>query len=355
MPVSIEEVAEKAGVSPSTVSLALRNFPRVAPETRERVLRTVKELGYERNPPGRPRKEPGAPLSPKRTNRIALIVPDMTRSMLYAPVYVDLLHGVENAIQEHGKIMVLRHLDAKQSQSRPDKILPTRVDGALLFGGTVRPGILKALEDVPVVRLMRDIQPGEPWDRVTYDNRKLGVMAAEHLLGGGHKHTAFIGRVCGNTEVFLQQRGIDFKQAMQAGGGTAQLLIRDLMLITRRVHSVHPDVMLETLDTLLNLQPRPTAVFTDADIITQALYSAMQIRGVAPAADLTVVSCNNEEPILASLNPVPATLDIHAAEVGRRAVKQLIWRMKHPDAPPRAIILPPTLVAGDAMPAVSTA
>ncbi|MCC5844360.1 MAG: LacI family DNA-binding transcriptional regulator [Verrucomicrobia bacterium] len=346
MPVSIEEVAQKSGVSPSTVSLALRGLPRVAPETRDIVLKTVKELGYVHNPPGRPKKDPDEPPGTKRTNRIALIVPGITLSTLYAPVYADLLHGVENAVNKAGKIFILRHLNQEFLQKKKKKILPATVDGALMFGGTRPMQNLKELKGVPVVQMMRNAQPGEPWDRVTYDNRLLGVMAAEYLLQQGHRHTAFIGHICGDTDFFFQQRGIDFKNTVQENGGTAELLIRDLLFITRRVHGIHQEAMLETLDALMALKPRPTAVFTEADMVAQALYSAMHIRGLTPGKDLTVISCNNEEPILATLSPIPASLDIHASQIGKRAVQQLLWRIENPDEPPQTIKIPPALVEG---------
>jgi LacI family transcriptional regulator len=134
---------------------------------------------------------------------------------------------------------------------------------------------------------------------------------------------------------------------MQNKGGTAELLIRDLLHITRRVHGIHQSVMLETLDALLALNPRPTAVFTEADMVAQALYSAMHMRGLTPGKDLTVVSCNNEEPILATLSPIPASLDIHSSQIGKQAVEQLLWRIDNPDETPRTIRIPPSLVLGE--------
>jgi LacI family transcriptional regulator len=346
MPMNISAVAEKAGVAASTVSLVLRNRPRVAPETRARVLAVVKELEYKRRSPGRPRRKPGDPISSKRTNRIALIVPDMTPSKLYAPIYMDVLQGVEGAIHEMKKTMVLRHMTSGMATS--ENLLFTRLDGVLIFGEARDPELIRHLDGVPVVQLMHAASPNERWDRVTYDNARIGGMAAQYVQSRGHRHCAFIGHVCSRDDISLQQRGIDFKSVLTAEGGQVHLMIRELLYVTDRIHTVHRDVMDTIVNELLSLVPRPTAVFTEADMVVQALYPALQARGIQPGRDIDIISCNNERPLLAGLRPRPATLDIHAVDVGRLAVKRLLWRIENLDKPVETILLSPSLVEGDA-------
>lgn len=345
MPMNISVVAEKAGVAASTVSLVLRNRPRVAPETRARVLAVVKELEYKRRSPGRPRRKPGDPVSSKRTNRIALIVPDMTPSKLYAPIYIDVLQGVEGAIHEAKKTMVLRHMTSGSAVK--EAFLLTRLDGVLIFGEARDPELIEQLAGVPVVQLMHAAMPNERWDRVTYDNSRIGPMAAQYVQSLGHRHCAFIGHICSREDISLQQRGIDFQSVMSAEGGRVHLMIRDLLHVTDRIHTVHSDVMDAIVNELLALSPRPTAIFTEADMVVQALYPALQARGILPGRDIDIISCNNERPLLVSLRPRPATLDIHAGEIGRRAVQRLLWRIRNPDEPAETILLEPSLVEGD--------
>jgi LacI family transcriptional regulator len=348
MAVNIMSVAKQAGVAASTVSLVLRNRPRVSEETRAAVMAAVRELGYEQRRPGRPRRQPGEPVTAKRTNRIALVVPDMTTSKLYAPVYMDVLQGVESAIHQARKTMVLRHVYS----GRPvvGSLLFSRMDGVLVFGELQDAELVRQLDGVPVVQMMHAAQPGERWDRVTYDNAQIGPLAARYALERGHRNCAFVGHICGKNDMSMQQRGLDFREVINASGGRVHFMLRDLLHITDRIHAIHRDVIHSVAAELAAMNPRPTLVFTEADMVAQALYPALQQQGLAPGADVAVVSCNNEAALLAMLRPRPATVDIHAMEVGRSAVERLLWRIQHPDEPVETILLTPSLIAEDATP-----
>lgn len=99
-------------------------------------------------------------------------------------------------------------------------------------------------------------------------------------------------------------------------------------------------------DRLLAASPRPTAVFMPADSVTAALYRAFAERRVRIGRDLSVISCNNELPLLSGLFPAPTTIDIHAAEIGRLAAERLAARILRPSAPSVDIRLRPSLVEG---------
>lgn len=344
MAISITSVAKKAGVAASTVSLVLRNRPRVSPETRAAVMAAVKEMGYIKRQPGRPRRRPGEPATSKRTNRIAMVVPDMLPSTLYAPVYLDVLQGVEHAIHEARNTMILRHVNSGQEGG--GSLLFSRADGVLVFGNLLDPGMVRELENTPVVQLMHAAIPGERWDRVTYDNARIGPLVADYALAKKHRCCAFVGHICSRTEIVMQQRGLDFRTAMAARGGKVHLLVRDLLHITDSVHAVHEDVMRSIADELKALVPKPTLVFVEADMVAQSLYPALRSRGLQPGKDIEVVSCNNEVVLLAGLMPRPATVDIHAAEIGRKAVQRLLWRIRNPEKPADTLLITPSLVAG---------
>ena len=344
MTVSITSVARKAGVARSTVSLVLRNQPRVSSATRAAVMAAVKELGYTKREPGRPRRRPGEPLSVKRTNRIALVVPDMLPSTLSAPVYLDVLQGVESAIHAARKTLILRHVSSGQTDG--GTLLFARADGVLVFGGLNDPEWVRQLEDTPVVQLMQAANPDERWDRVTYDNARIGTLVADYALARKHRSCAFVGHLCNRAEVAMQRRGLDFRAALHARGVKVHLLVRYLLNVTDRVHEVQADAMRAVADELKALVPRPTLVFVEADMMAQSLYPALRSRGLQPGKDIEVVSCNNEMVLLAGLVPRPATVDIHAAEIGRRAVQRLLWRIRNPGKPPDTLLIAPSLLAG---------
>jgi DNA-binding LacI/PurR family transcriptional regulator len=79
------------------------------------------------------------------------------------------------------------------------------------------------------------------------------------------------------------------------------------------------------------------------------VYRALAERGLQVGRDLSLVSCNNEPPILAGLFPTPTTIDIHAGQIGARAVDQLAWRLTHGRQAGLDIGIEPTLVAGQSV------
>ena len=337
---SIQNVSRQAGVSTATVSRVMNGRNGVATETRQAIQEIVKQLGYAPKPGGRPR---GPKTAPGWTNTIALVAPGISRATLNAPVYMDVLHGVEAALAEVGKTMVLRHLPPEAPTLM--EVLPQKVDGVVLFGSARDERLVRRLQGTPCVQVMGKIEPRELWDHVSYDNGSLGRIAADYLLGRGHRHAAFISSA---RQTFFIERGEVFKRAMAAGGGTSQEFLDEALLdMSGSIQQVIPERMQVLVDELLAAHPKPTSVFLVADTLAQGFYAELQRRGLKPGEDLDVICCNNEQLLLAHLKPRPATIDIHAERVGRKAVEHLLWRLANPGEPRVTVALEPTLVPSD--------
>ena len=344
---TIRQVAETAGVSVATASLALRDNPRIAAETRKLVARTAKRLNYRKRPPGRPAKGADEPRTTNRVNRIALVAPGMPRGVLNSPVYLDVLHGVEAALAERGKMFVLRHLLPEAPP--PPSLFPQKVDGAVLFGEARDKEIRTQLSELPCVQMMGLVPRRRAWDHVTYDNDAIGELAAKYLLEAGHRRLAMVAPDTSTGEqpisdITAGRRG-SFRSHVEAAGATLRLVYDEPLV---QLTPTHQEPVRETLerviDQLLAAKPRPTGLFCPFDLLTAGLYPLLLARGINPGRDLEVVSCNNEALLLQNLHPRPATVDIHASEVGRRAVGQLLWRLDRPKALRATITLAPELV-----------
>jgi LacI family transcriptional regulator len=107
--------------------------------------------------------------------------------------------------------------------------------------------------------------------------------------------------------------------------------------------------VLPLVDQALALRSRPTALFVPADSIAVQVYRALAMRGIAVGQTMSVLSVNHEHPLLDSLFPRLTTIDIHAGEIGRRAVELLFWRLEHPEAAESSLHLTPTLVPGESV------
>jgi LacI family transcriptional regulator len=341
---TIKEVATEAGVSVATVSNVLNNKSNVSPATGLAVRDAIAKLGYTPRPPERrPGPRPGKRKVPT-TYRIALLAVGIPRVLLNAPVYVALLHGVEAALRERGLTMVLHH--APDMDSLPSNIRQKKIDGLVLFLSNAGAQIDKAglLRTIPCVRVMGDTLV-QPWhDQVSYRNDLIGVLAAHYLLARGHLQTAVLGHV---ESGLWQTRVRAFSDTIKAAGG------RVLTLEDNKLESVSNDTLvidqqrlLVLLDRLLACQPRPTGLFLLADVFAPPTYFQLLRKNIHPGKDIEIISCNNEQRLLNGLTPQPATIDIHAEEIGKKAVEHLLWRIEHPGTDLMTILLSPKIVEG---------
>ncbi len=343
---SLREVAELAAVAPSTVSRVMNNIPGVAPDTIHIVRKAVRQLGYKPGRPGRPLRRAGCPPASRRSHRIALLAPGLTRAALNASVYMDVIHGVESALAEAGKVMVLRHLPPGTDPH--GELFPQKIDGVAIFAVASYENELQILlQDLPCVLMMGVIEGNVPWDHVSYANLRIGRIAAEYLLSRGHRRLAVFLQTA-EYQTFAERLAV-FRTAIGENGGfCTEFSDLNLTQNTGNALCTSPEVMHTLFDRLLAMPPasRPTAVFLTADTLAPEFYNEMQRRGLTPGRDLDVISCNNEQPLLVHLHPRPATINIHAEQVGRKAVEQLLWRIEHPGEPRVTVALSPTLVPG---------
>jgi LacI family transcriptional regulator len=194
------DVARLAGTSTAVVSYVINNGPRkVAPATRERVLRAIQELDYRPNGPARS-------LRSKRSRTLGLVLPDRPNSYL-----VELTRSIEDAAFDRGYVLVVGHRpeDAGRERDQLRMLLDHRVDALLMMGTpTAVQRELLAGSTIPV----RHTDARDP----DIDNRGAMRAATGHLLGHGHRQVAYIG---GPEElVFAQLRREGWAAALDAAG-----------------------------------------------------------------------------------------------------------------------------------------
>ncbi|HAI12082.1 MAG TPA: hypothetical protein DCM28_10285 [Phycisphaerales bacterium] len=339
---SIIDVAKEAGVSKSTVSRVINSVPGVTEGVRQNVLDAMERLGYQpsvRRPGPKPISRKGI-----RTGNVMMLVMGFEPHEIYRmPVFPSLLHGVEIALRETGLNLVLAGYDP--NQPLPAGLASDQVDGILLMGQvtSLSQAIRNKLANIPSVGLMRGYDDViNVCDRVIYNNKSVGPMAANHLLELGHKRTAFL-----NFDTFhsaFARRQIDFKETMESAGGS----VIDLQTKEPQNHAADPLGNLRPHIEQLKSMPedqRPTAICCASDAVLPDLYMVMMELGIKPMVDMSIISCDNEKQIISRLNPKPATIDIRTEMIGRQAVRQLTWRFANQDEPSRiTILIEPVLV-----------
>ncbi|WP_344012598.1 LacI family DNA-binding transcriptional regulator [Streptomyces thermospinosisporus] len=320
-PPTIRDVAERAGVSKSLVSLVLRGSDQVRPERREAVLRAARELGYRPNAAARS-------LSERRTRTVGVLLNDLRN-----PWFVDLLDGLNSLLHAGGLRMLLSdaRLNRRTGQDPADPLLDLRVDGLVVVGTLPDPAALEPVaERIPVVLAgaREEVPPGV--DVVAGDDEHGVRLVTEHLIGLGHRRVAHIAGYGAVGE--LRRRS--FEETMRGHGLAGGALVT-------------PGDMTEeggyrAAVRLLSRADRPTAILAVNDIACVGALSAAGELGLDVPGDVSVAGYDNTS--LSRLRHLwLTTVDNASHEVGRRAARCLLDRLESPGGPGSLHLVRPAL------------
>ena len=321
--VRMTDVAATAGVSLGTVSNSLNHPERVVPETRERVLRAVAELGFVPNQQARI-------LTGARGTTIGLVIVDLT-----SPFFMELAHAVEQAASEAGHMFMLTTSEnepARESQ-RLQLMAAQRVVGALVTpsGG----GIPATESEAGVPLVLIDYESPEHPCSVVVDHVDGGRQAARHLIGLGHTDLAFIGGL-----PVLRQ----FEQRIQGiREGMAEAGLDPTSLQVFRSEGIGVASGERSADELLAAGTRPTGVFCGNDMLAFGLYRRFAREGVRVPDDIALVGYDDIDFAANWIVPL-TTVRQPTREMGRLAAQLLFEHAAGREHTHRRIVLRPELV-----------
>jgi LacI family transcriptional regulator len=303
--ITTHDVAKLAGVSQPTVSLVLSNNTkaRVAPETRERVMRAAEELGYQPNVIARA-------LVLQRSYALGIIVPDLRN-----PFFAEIVSGAERVASEAGYAVFLCEARERSRDRHINALLERQIDGIMIDALGAASLTEKLLERTNVVLID---EPPDRWPGVASDAFGAGRQAAEHLLALGHERFAFLGPATDIHAIRLRERG--FVQTLAKNG------VKISSDRLRRVPATAGGGQ-AGMRVLLTLEPRPTAVFCSNDMVAIGALKTCSVARARVPADVSIVGCDDIE--LASLtHPELTTVAIPARELGARAARLLLHALK---------------------------
>ena len=348
MSATILDVAKLANVSAGTVSRVLNEHPAVSAENRERVRAAIAELNYA----PKQRKASMADLNPLEGKTILLLTLGMDRSLSSLPVVASAIDGVEQALNRARANLLVTNLPS--ADRLPELFDRKRIDGVILKGALqgdlirqTHPGLIAALRQRPVVWVLG--RPEGFWgDVVQVNDMRVGQLAADHLIARGHTNLAFLSPK--PSQVTLQRREASFTFFATQGGARVRSYLgsdQDWTFPSAAVN--HVDLVDHLATRILDEYDRPTAIFAPDDSIGAMVARALSARNLRIGQEISLMSCNNEQPLLMGIYPAMTTIDVRAAQIGRLAVDQLTWRMMHADAPAVDIGVEPLLVEGESV------
>ncbi len=333
---SVTEIAKRAGVSASTVSRVINSYPNVSPASVKRVTQAMERLGYEALPRGRGGRR-------SELDCVALLVSSHHMFDPYASTGYLFVRAVEQALSKRRLAMIVAYI--AESNQLPEYVLRGKVRGAIVTGHNPTDELVDSLEHVPHVWLHS--HRTRTGDVVLAGNEQIGRLAAEHLLGRGHRHLGAINIL---PEAAAKARVRYFRYMVEEAGRTcaAYTASQDLT----KMWEVDLDMtwfeqqVAEQVDRMLADSPRPTGLLIPSDFQAAVAHAVLQQRGVKVGIDLELVSTDNEQGARMGLYPRPATIDLNPQAAGRRAVDHLMMRIANPDYENVQVVLKPTLIPG---------
>ena len=329
--ITIADVAQRAGVSKTTVSHTLSGKRPVSPETRQKVEQAVRELGFRPNMLAQG-------LRMQRSQTIALIIPDITN-----PFYPVLSRGLQSALIEHGYHTFLCNTDGQREQEQAflDDVVHRRVDGIVLepFQLTVEAieGALAA--NIPVVAT--DMLIDHPSvDIVRMDDAQGAREATEYLIAHGHQR---IGMITGTVGVSISERRLKgYREALERAG-----IAFDPSLVVRG--NFIRQGGREAMRTLLDLKPRPSAVFCGNDLMAIGAMDAVRETHLAIPGDIAIMGFDDID--AASLVTPPLTTVLNPAyEMGEIAGRYLLERISEEyEGERRCVTVPHRIIERDSV------
>jgi LacI family transcriptional regulator len=333
--VTIREVAQRGGVSVATASRALNGKQVVSPETRDRILGVIEELGFTPSPVGRR-------LRLGRTLTVGVVMSFLTR-----PQAAERLSGVESVLADSELDLVIYNVESAQKR---DHYLSTLVqshrhDGLLVVSLPPLPEVVPVLEGAPVPVVFVDVHVPSvsAMPRVVGDDIAGGVIAARHLLDLGHRQIGFIGDAAENPFGFtssqdrqegasreLATAGVRFPDEWIGHGAHGRYEARDLAL--RMLAGTH----------------RPTAIFAASDTQALGVLAAAHEAGLNVPEDLSVMGFDDIE---AADYVGLTTIRQQLFESGRRGAEILLAAIEHrTETAPVARLMPELVVRATTAP-----
>lgn len=323
---TIYDVAERAGVSITTVSHVLNKPGRVAPATRQRVLAVIDELGF--TP-----KAMAVSRARKGVGRIGVIAPFSS----YDSFRVRLLGVLEACAGEPVEVVVYDHESAAEATSPLLGSLPTtgRLDGLLVMGIPIQDSMVDRLlqRNLPTV-LVDSFHPGLP--SVNVDDTRGGHLIGEYLTGRGHRTFAYVSE---------RQQSMRFvSQAQRRLGGFTSAIASagiepDAVQRVIASHDVEGGRMAAM--ELLGQAPLPNAVVAHFDDIAAGLLTGLREAGVRVPEDVAVVGYDDGQ--LANVLGL-TTVRQPLVETSRTGTELLLEAISTGQSSGQQVVLSPELI-----------
>ena len=334
MAVTIKDVAQRCGMSISTVSKVFNGYSDISEETRNQVRRAAQEIGYHPNALARA-------LQTNRSYNLGVLFVDESNSGLTHPFFAAVLNAFKQEAEARGyDITFINHNNGASAMTYLEHCTYRNVDGVCMacinfYSEEVR---MLAGSGIPCVSIDHRFE-GQP---SVYSDNAAGIrLLVERAYALGHRRIVYL-HGQRNSEV-TEIRTRSFAESMRALG---------LPLDSRSlVESRYDDsaFVMEQLRALLSAPDRPTCILLPDDISYVGAQSAAMSLGLRMPDDISFAGFDGIR-LTQTLRPYLTTVRQDSVELGRQAALRLIEAVEHPGAAPlETTLIPVTLLEGETL------
>ena len=326
---TIKDIANVLGLTPSAVSKALNNHPRISEKTKSSVQQVAKNLNYQPN-------YLASALRRGKSNLVGVIIPRANSNFFSA-----VLESVENILHEKGyNIIISQSYESFEKECRNiDALLFTQVDGVIasLANETKDFSAYEKIKakGIPLVLFDRG-ENDLGVDYIGIDDYESSHMVVDHLVSQHCKRIAHIGGYS-HTRIFKNRiRG--YRDALQKHKlPLDENLIYECNLTKKNGRSVMEEILL--------LENRPDAVYVAGDYAALGALEVLKEKEIKVPEEIAIVGFGNE-PFTSLVTPSITTIEQHSTEIGRLTAEAFLRRIDEGDKPPslNKIILEAELV-----------
>ena len=311
--VTIKDLAKELGISPSTVSRALKDHPDISVETKKAVTELAEKLNYTPN-------SIALSLRQSKTNTIGVIIPEIIHFF-----FSTVISGIEDIAYDAGYSVIVSQSNESYEREVMDSkaLFNNRVDGMLvsLSRETIQYDHFKTLFDRGIPMVMFDRVTDEiNCSKVTVDDYQGSFDATEHLIEQGYKRIAHLS---GPESLTISQERLEgYKAALAKHGMTYDdsLVLRD--------HASEDEQLAKTLTLkLLNQPSPPDAMFAINDIAALGAMMAAKEKGLKIPHDFGIVGFSNWR-FTSLTEPPMSTVNQPGFEIGQEAARLLIKQIE---------------------------
>jgi LacI family transcriptional regulator len=314
--VTIYDIAHQLSISSSTVSRSLQDHPAVNKNTKQKVLKKAKELGYRYN-------TFAGSLRTQRTNTIGFLVHELNSNFI-----TSVLSGIEKVTTAAGYDLLIAHSSEsfEKEVANAHNFFNKRVDGliASLTFETDNLDHFQPFNDkgIPLIFFDRVEQNNTNNISVIIDNYKCGYQVTQHLIEQGCKRIAIVTSSLKRNVYRERYRG--YREALADN----KLPYNDHLLI---INDLSEEAATATAERILKMKPLPDGIFITHDFSAAVCMQVLKSHGLRVPEDIAIVGFNNDA-ISKLVEPRLTTIDYPGKGLGEIVARNLIEQLNGGEA-----------------------